>query len=122
MESGNGGGEGSGRPEQAIRVVLADDSYLVREALGHVLAGADGVDVVATCADRDSLLEAIETMGPDVLVTDIRMPPGEDDEGLQVAARLRDAHPEVGVVVLSQFAEPGYALALLDGGSDRRAY
>jgi len=108
--------------EPAIRVALADDSYLVREALGHVLADADGVEVVITCADRDSLLEAIETMRPDVVVTDIRMPPGDDDEGLQVAAGLRDAHPEVGVVVLSQFAEPRYALALLDGGSDGRAY
>jgi DNA-binding NarL/FixJ family response regulator len=109
----------SGSP---IRVVLADDSYLVREALGHVLADAEGVEVVSSCEDRDSLLEAVETLRPDVVVTDIRMPPGDDDEGLQVAARLRDTHPEVGVVVLSQFAEPRYALGLLDGGSDGRAY
>jgi DNA-binding NarL/FixJ family response regulator len=108
--------------ERAIRVALADDSYLVREALGHVLAEAEGVEVVAACADRDALLHAIETTRPDVVVTDIRMPPGDDDEGLQVAARLRDAHPDVGVVVLSQFAEPRYALALLDRGSDGRAY
>lgn len=101
--------------------MLADDSYLVREALGHVLADAEGVEVVATCADRDSLLQTVEDMRPDVVVTDIRMPPGDDDEGLQVAARLRDAHPNVGVVVLSQFAEPRYALALLAGGSDGRA-
>jgi DNA-binding NarL/FixJ family response regulator len=105
-----------------IRVALADDSYLVREALGHVLADAEGVEVVSSCEDRDSLLEAVETLRPDVVVTDIRMPPGDDDEGLQVAARLRDTHPEVGVVVLSQFAEPRYALGLLDGGSDGRAY
>jgi len=101
---------------------LADDSYLVREALGHVLDDAEGVEVVTACADRDSLLEAVETLRPDVVVTDIRMPPGDSDEGLQVAAQLRDAHPDVGVVVLSQFAEPRYALALLDGGSDGRAY
>jgi DNA-binding NarL/FixJ family response regulator len=105
-----------------IRVALADDSYLVREALGHVLADAEGVEVVSSCEDRDSLLAAVETLRPDVVVTDIRMPPGDDDEGLQVAARLRDTHPEVGVVVLSQFAEPRYGLALLEEGSDHRAY
>jgi DNA-binding NarL/FixJ family response regulator len=110
------------RPEHAIRVVLADDSYLVREALGHVLADAESVEVVANCSDRDSLLEAVEATQPDVVVTDIRMPPGDEDEGLQVAAQLRGSRPEIGVVVLSQFAEPRYALALLDGGSDRRAY
>src|SRR3954468_22176641 len=122
MESGNGGGEGSGRPEQAIRVVLADDSYLVREALGHVLADVDGVDLIATCGDRDSLLALIESREPDVVVTDIRMPPSDSDEGLQVAAALRASHPRIGVVVLSQFAEPRYALSLLDAGSDGRAY
>ena len=110
------------RREREIRVVLADDSYLVREALGHVLSDAEGVEVVANCADRDSLLEAVEATEPDVVVTDIRMPPGDEDEGLQVAAQLRGVRPEVGVVVLSQFAEPRYALALLDGGSDGRAY
>jgi DNA-binding NarL/FixJ family response regulator len=106
----------------AIRVVLADDSYLVREALDHVLAAADGIEVVATCRDRDSLLRAIDAERPDVVVTDIRMPPSEADEGLQVAAALRQTHPETGVVVLSQYAEPRYGIALLDGGSDRRAY
>jgi DNA-binding NarL/FixJ family response regulator len=105
-----------------IRVVLADDSYLVREALEHVLVGSDGIEVVAACEDLDSLMAAIEAERPDVVVTDIRMPPSETDEGLRVAAQLRDTHPEIGVVVLSQYAEPGYSLALLDGGSDRRAY
>jgi len=114
--------DASDEPSPAIRVVLAEDSYLVREALGHVLADADGIDVVATYSDRDSLLEGIETMHPDVVVTDIRMPPSDGDEGLQVATRLRETHPEIGVVVLSQFAEPRYALALLEGGSDGRAY
>jgi DNA-binding NarL/FixJ family response regulator len=108
--------------EAAIRVVLADDSYLVREALDHVLAAADGIEVVAACNDRDSLMRAIETERPDVVVTDIRMPPSDSDEGLQVAAMLRSTHPEVGVVVLSQFAEPRYGLALFDSGSDGRAY
>jgi DNA-binding NarL/FixJ family response regulator len=106
----------------AIRVVLADDSYLVREALEHVLAGADGIEVVASCRDQDSLRRAIEAERPDVVVTDIRMPPAESDEGLQVAADLRRTRPEVGVVVLSQYADPRYSLALLDDGSDRRAY
>src|SRR3954462_11933624 len=86
---------------QRIRVVLADDSYLVREALEHVLDDADDVEVVASCGDRDSLLTAIDTEKPDVIVTDIRMPPSGSDEGLQVAAALRLTHPDVGVVVLS---------------------
>jgi DNA-binding NarL/FixJ family response regulator len=105
-----------------IRVALADDSYLVREALAHVLTAADGIEVVATCGDRESLLRAVEAESPDVVVTDIRMPPSDDDEGLQVAAQLRSTHPRVGVVVLSQFADPRYSLALLDDGSDGRAY
>jgi DNA-binding NarL/FixJ family response regulator len=108
--------------EPAIRVVLADDSYLVREALVHVLAAADGIEVVAACSDRDSLVAAIESERPDVVVTDIRMPPTEGDEGLQVADMLRDTHPDTGVVILSQFAEPRYGLALLDKGSQGRAY
>jgi DNA-binding NarL/FixJ family response regulator len=112
-------GDGQG---QAIRVVLADDSYLVREALDHVLAEADGIEVVASCRDRDSLRRAIEEERPDVVVTDIRMPPSDTDEGLQVAADLRRTNPGVGVVVLSQFADPRYSLALLDDGSDGRAY
>jgi DNA-binding NarL/FixJ family response regulator len=109
----------AGRP---IRVVLADDSFLVREALTHVLAGFDGIEIVATCADEPSLQEAIETERPDVVVTDIRMPPSGTDEGIRVAAALRETHPEIGVVVLSQYTEPRYSLALLDGGSDGRAY
>jgi DNA-binding NarL/FixJ family response regulator len=116
---------GGARPEEgaeAIRVVLADDSYLVREALTHVLEAADGIEVVAACGDRSTLLSAVEEQRPDVVVTDIRMPPAQTDEGLQVAAQLRRTHPEIGVVVLSQYAEPSYGLALFDGGSDRRAY
>ncbi|HWM10699.1 MAG TPA: response regulator transcription factor [Solirubrobacteraceae bacterium] len=108
--------------EPAIRVVIADDSYLVREALGHVLAEADGIELVASCSDRGTLGTAIETERPDVVVTDIRMPPSQSDEGLQIAAELRHTHPDVGVVVLSQYADPQYGLALIDGGSDRRAY
>src|SRR4029453_3431048 len=101
-----------------IRVVLADDSYLVREALTHVLSGSDSIEVAAVCDDLGSLREAIDTQSPDVVVTDTRMPPSETDEGLQVAAALRETDPHVGVVVLSQYTDPRYSLALLDGGSD----
>jgi DNA-binding NarL/FixJ family response regulator len=107
---------------RAIRIVLADDSFLVREALAHVLEADDAIEVVASCADRESLLEAIEAQRPDVVVTDIRMPPSGRDEGIQVAVALRETHPGIGVVVLSQYAEPRYSLSLLDGGSDGRAY
>ena len=108
--------------EPTIRVALADDSLLMREALDNVLRAADDVEVVASCADRDSLLAAIEAERPDVVVTDIRMPPTDSDEGLQVAETLRRDHPDIGVVLLSQFADPQYGIALLDQGSDRRAY
>jgi DNA-binding NarL/FixJ family response regulator len=114
-------GEASDSPSP-IRVVLADDSYLVRQALARVLEEVDGIELVAVCGERDALLRAVEAQAPDVVVTDIRMPPSGTDEGLQVAAALRRTHPHVGVVVLSQFAEPRYGLALLEDGSDRRAY
>ncbi len=106
----------------AIRVAVADDSYLVREALTHVLDAAAGVEVIAACDDVDSLRRVIEADQPDVVVTDIRMPPSDTDEGLRVAAELRQTHPGIGVVVLSQYSDPQYGLALLDSGSDGRAY
>jgi DNA-binding NarL/FixJ family response regulator len=106
----------------SIRVVLAEDSYIVREGLEQVLDKAPGVDVVATCVDLDSLLAAVDSERPDVVVTDIRMPPTETDEGIRAAAMLRDTSPDVGVVVLSQHDDPLYALALLEKGSERRAY
>jgi DNA-binding NarL/FixJ family response regulator len=105
-----------------IRVALADDSLLVREGLEQVLAAEAGVEVVASCPDLPTLLEAIETERPDVVVTDIRMPPSKSDEGIQVAVLLRETRPEVGVVVLSQYSEPSYALVLLESGSAGRAY
>ena len=108
--------------EPVLRVALADDSFFVREALQHVLAAEDGIDVVACCRDRSSLQHAISANGLDVVVTDIRMPPSGTDEGLQVAAELRVTHPDVGVVLLSQYAEPAYGLALLANGSEGRAY
>jgi DNA-binding NarL/FixJ family response regulator len=102
-----------------IRVVLADDNLLIREGLERVLAAQAGIEVVATCSDLPSLQAAIDRDQPDVVLTDIRMPPSNLDEGIQVATRLRDTDPSVGVVVLSQYAEPSYALALLDGSAGR---
>jgi DNA-binding NarL/FixJ family response regulator len=80
------------------------------------------IEVAAECGDLDSLLAAVEAEHPDVVVTDIRMPPGNTDEGIQAAERLRTTDPDVGVVVLSQYASPSYALALLEGGSAGRSY
>jgi DNA-binding NarL/FixJ family response regulator len=102
--------------------VIADDSLLVREGLEQVLDRQDGIDVVASCEDLPSLLDAVEAHTPDVVLTDIRMPPSRTDEGIQVARDLRETHPDVGVVVLSQYADPSYALALLESGSDGRGY
>jgi DNA-binding NarL/FixJ family response regulator len=107
---------------RTIRVVLADDSYLVREAITHVLDTEPGFALVASCADGEELMTAVEAERPDVVLTDIRMPPSGDDEGIAVANRLRRTHPEVGVVVVSQYANPQYGVALLEGGSERRAY
>jgi len=105
-----------------IRIVLAEDQYLVREGLRRVLETQEGLEVVSVCGDLDSLLVTVAAERPDVVVTDIRMPPGNTDEGIQAATRLRETNPEVGVVVLSQYATPGYLLALLNGGSERRGY
>jgi DNA-binding NarL/FixJ family response regulator len=105
-----------------IRLVLADDHYLVREGVRRLLETEPELEVAAVCDDLDSLLAAVDAENPDVVLTDIRMPPGSNDEGIQAAARLRETHPGVGVVVLSQYATPSYALALLEQGSAGRAY
>jgi DNA-binding NarL/FixJ family response regulator len=106
----------------AIRLVLAEDHYLVREGIRRLLETRPDLEVAAVCGDLDSLLAAVAAEQPDVVVTDVRMPPGDTDEGIQAAARLRDTNPELGVVVLSQYANPSYMLALLERGSVRRAY
>lgn len=106
----------------AIRVVLAEDHLIVREGVRRLLETQHDVEVAAACGDLDSLLAAVDTEEPDVVVTDIRMPPGDTDEGIQAAKRLRETHPDVGVVVLSQYATPSFALALLEGGSAGRSY
>jgi len=105
-----------------IRVVLAEDHFLVREGLRRLFETQPELEVVAVCGDLDSLFAAVEAEKPDVVITDIRMPPGGVDEGIQAALRLRETDADVGVVVLSQYLEPRYALALLEGGTDRRAY
>jgi DNA-binding NarL/FixJ family response regulator len=107
---------------EPLRVAFADDSYLVREAIGHLLETDARIELVAVCDDGDALRAAIAEDEPDVVVTDIRMPPSGDDEGIRVATMLRETRPHVGVVVVSQYADPRYGLALLGDGSDGRAY
>jgi DNA-binding NarL/FixJ family response regulator len=106
----------------AIRVVVAEDSLIVREGLVQLLAGSPSVDVVAAYGDIDAVLAAVDRDRPDVVLTDIRMPPSNSDEGIRLADRLREQRPATGVVVLSHYAEPPYVLALLERGSDRRGY
>lgn len=105
-----------------IRVVLAEDNTLLREGIARLLERADDMELVGTASDRPELEALIEATSPDLVVTDIRMPPTGTDEGIQIAAQLRRDRPEIGVVVLSQYADPAYALALLEGGSEGRAY
>jgi DNA-binding NarL/FixJ family response regulator len=105
-----------------LRVVIAEDSMLVREGIRLVIERNDDLTVAAVCDDLPQLLAVVDAEPPEVVVTDVRMPPTSSDEGIQAAGRLRETHPEIGVVVLSQYAEPAYANALLDGGSAGRAY
>jgi DNA-binding NarL/FixJ family response regulator len=105
-----------------IRVVLGEDSYLAREGVRSVLAEEEDIELVETCEDLDSLRAAIAAANPDVVLTDIRMPPTNTDEGIALATELRESHPQMGVVVLSQYADPVYATKLLEGSSKRRAY
>jgi DNA-binding NarL/FixJ family response regulator len=103
-------------------VLIAEDAYLVREALGQILERIPTVEIVGVHDDLTSVLAAIDDEPPDVVLTDIRMPPTGTDEGIRLARSLRETNPEIGVVVLSQYAQPSYALALLESGSSRRAY
>src|SRR5262245_37873167 len=106
----------------ALRLVLAEDNLIVREGVRQLLAAVDEVEIVAVCTDRDSLIRAAETEQPDAIVTDIRMPPGNTDEGIQVAEHLRASSPRIGVVVLSQYSDAEYALRLFELGAAGRAY
>ncbi len=105
-----------------VRVLIADDSFLIREGLQQVLALAPAVHVVGAHADAPSLLAAVDADPPDVVVTDIRMPPTQTDEGMQIAERLRRTHPRLGVVVLSQHESAQYAAELLASGAAGRGY
>ena|SRR5437870_5322341 len=105
-----------------IRIVLAEDDFLIREGVKELLSSDPEIDVVATCGDLDSLVETVERERPDVVVTDIRMPPTKSDEGVRAAGRFRDTAPETAVLVLSQYDEPEYALALLGAGAAGRGY
>lgn len=105
-----------------VRIVVAEDSMLVREGIQKLLGSQPGIEIVALCVDLPELLAAVEEHRPDAVLTDIRMPPDHSDEGIVAASILRRQRPEVGVVVLSQYVEPTYAIALFDGGSHGRAY
>jgi DNA-binding NarL/FixJ family response regulator len=105
-----------------IRVVLAEDNLLAREGLQVLLGAAEDIDVVAVCLDYDALVAAVDEHRPEVVLTDIRMPPTGTDEGVRAAAWMRRAHPATAVVVLSQYDDPEFALALLEDGSRARAY
>jgi DNA-binding NarL/FixJ family response regulator len=105
-----------------IRIVLAEDHYLLREGMRRLLGARPELEVAAVCDDLDSLLAAVEAEQPDVVVTDIRMPPGDGDEGIRAAELFRATNPKLGVVVLSQYVQPSYALALFEGGTAGRAY
>ena len=117
---------GPGTPDREapdrIRVVVADDSYLIRESLAVMLDAESDIELVRVCSDGKELEECIAAEDPEVVIVDIRMPPSGADEGVRIANRLRDTNPETGVLVLSQYAEAAYALALLESGSSRRAY
>jgi DNA-binding NarL/FixJ family response regulator len=109
--------------EGVYRLVVAEDAYLIREGIRSALErDEDEVEVLEYCPDICSLLQAVESDPPDVVITDIRMPPTSTDEGIQAAARLRKNHPEIGVVVISQYVSPHYALKLFEHGSAGRAY
>jgi DNA-binding NarL/FixJ family response regulator len=105
-----------------IRIVLAEDNVLLREGISRLIGAREDFELVGVAADLPQLLAQVEQHVPDVVVTDIRMPPTGKDEGIQAAAWLRTHRPDIGVVILSQYTNPEYALALLEGGSAGRAY
>jgi DNA-binding NarL/FixJ family response regulator len=109
-------------PMDTLRVALAEDNVLLREGISRLISARGDFALVGVAPDLPQLLALIEQENPDVVVTDIRMPPTGTDEGIQAAAWLRANHPAIGVVILSQYTDPAYALALLEGGSAGRAY
>jgi DNA-binding NarL/FixJ family response regulator len=107
---------------KALRVVIAEDNYLVREGTRRLLEDSGEVEVVAAVGAADELLDAVDRLLPDAVLTDIRMPPGHDMEGIEAAHQIRARHPHVGVVVLSQHADEAYAFQLLKDGTAGLAY
>jgi DNA-binding NarL/FixJ family response regulator len=105
-----------------LRLVLAEDSFLMREGISALLALDDELELIAACESYDELLAAVEQHRPDVVLTDIRMPPTQSDEGIRAAIMIRTGYPQIGVVVLSQYVEPEYATRLFENGSDGLAY
>ena len=105
-----------------LRVIFAEDNYLVREGTSALLAEVEDLDLVGIASDLDELLSAVEEHGPDAVLTDIRMPPTNTTEGIDAARRIRAEHPETGVVVLSQYAEEDYAYDLLKDGAEGLGY
>jgi DNA-binding NarL/FixJ family response regulator len=105
-----------------LRVVLGEDSYLAREGISRALEAAEEIELVASGGTLDEVLQAVERLEPDVVLSDVRMPPNHTDEGIRLANELRRSHPTIGVVILSQHADALYALALFDDGSDGRGY
>jgi DNA-binding NarL/FixJ family response regulator len=105
-----------------VRIIVAEDDLLVREGIIRLLSTAPDLDVVASCGDYDGVVAAVERDDPDVVLTDIRMPPTSTDEGVRLARALHVSHPRLGVVVVSQYSEPDQVLGVFEAGSDRRAY
>jgi DNA-binding NarL/FixJ family response regulator len=106
----------------SIRLVLGEDNALLREGMRGLLSMSEDIEVVASCADLPTLIESVDALRPDVVLTDIRMPPSWTDEGVQIARHCRAHHPDTGVVLLSQYVDPGYVRSLLDSGSAGRGY
>lgn len=109
-------------PAVGIRIVVAEDNLLVREGIVRLLSSAPDLEVVASVGDYDAVATAVEEQDPDVVLTDIKMPPTSTDEGIRLARQLGASRPKTGVVVVSQYSEPGDVLGLFEEGSDRRAY
>jgi DNA-binding NarL/FixJ family response regulator len=122
MEATGGSGARRRAVGTPLRVVVAEDSLLVREGIITLLEHQSGLSVCGACGSYDDLMDTVDREHPDVVVTDIRMPPSGTDEGIRAALALRDSQPGIGVVVLSQYVDPAYALALLERGSEGRAY
>ena len=106
----------------SLRIVLGEDNFLVREGIRRLLSSEPDIEVVSAAGDLDELLGIIDTALPDVVLTDIRMPPEHSDEGIQAAKYCRDRHPDMGVILLSQYVDPAYVRVLLAQGTDRRGY